>query len=50
VKLRNAVKAGAAVRWSDVVVDENSEAVRVRREMERVFGGSSVTAQRPAAE
>ena len=50
VKLRNAVKAGAAVRWSDVVVDENSEPVRVRREMEKMFGGSSATAQRPAAE
>ena len=50
VKLRNAVKAGAAVRWLDVVVDENSEPVRVRREMEKVFGGSSATAQRPAAE
>ena len=51
VKLRNAVKAGAAVRWSDVVVDENSEAVRVRREMEKMFGVSiAATAQRPAAE
>ena len=50
VKLRNAVKAGAAVRWSDVVVDENSEAVRVRREMEKICGVSSATAQRPAAE
>ena len=50
VKLRNAVKAGAAVRWSDVVVDESSEPVRVRREMEKMFGDSSATAQRPAAE
>ncbi len=50
VKLRNAVKVGAAVRWSDVVVDESSEAVRVRREMERAFGGKTATEQRPAAE
>jgi predicted homoserine dehydrogenase-like protein len=50
VKLRNAVKAGTTVRWSDVIVDEASEAVRVRREMERVLGGSFATAQRPAAE
>jgi len=35
VKLVNPVAAGAVVRWSDVVVDESSTAVRVRREMER---------------
>jgi predicted homoserine dehydrogenase-like protein len=50
VKLRNAVKAGTTVRWSDVIVDEASEAVRVRREMEKVLGASFATAQRPAAE
>ena len=37
VKLKRAVKAGAPVRWSDVEVDETSEAVRVRREMEAMF-------------
>jgi predicted homoserine dehydrogenase-like protein len=50
VKLRNAVTAGTTVRWSDVIVDEASEAVRVRREMEKVLGASFATAQRPAAE
>ncbi len=50
VKLRNAVKAGAAVRWADVVINETSEAVRVRREMEKVFSSKSATTQRPAAE
>ncbi|HEY7690184.1 MAG TPA: flagellar biosynthesis protein FlgA, partial [Dongiaceae bacterium] len=49
VKLRNAVNSGATVRWSDVVIDETSEAVRVRREMERVFGASAA-AKRSAAE
>ena len=34
VTLRNPVKEGAAVRWSDVAIDEHSEAVRARREME----------------
>jgi predicted homoserine dehydrogenase-like protein len=34
VKLRRAVKAGASLTWNDVVVDETSEAVRIRREME----------------
>jgi predicted homoserine dehydrogenase-like protein len=34
VKLVRAVKAGAVVTWNDVVVDEVSLAVRVRREME----------------
>ncbi len=37
VKLVNPVAAGAAVRWSDVQIDASSEAVRVRREMEREF-------------
>ena len=50
VKLRNAVKAGAAVRWSDVIVDETSEAVRVRREMEGMFHGNRSVAKRSAAE
>ena len=31
---RRAVKAGASLTWNDVVVDETSEAVRIRREME----------------
>jgi hypothetical protein len=32
------VPAGQPVRWSDVAFDENSTAVRVRREMERSYG------------
>jgi predicted homoserine dehydrogenase-like protein len=50
VKLRNAVKAGTVVRWGDIVVDENNEAVLVRREMEKMFSSKSATEQRPAAE
>ncbi|HUC63480.1 MAG TPA: SAF domain-containing protein [Alphaproteobacteria bacterium] len=52
VKLRQAVKQGTVVRWSDVAVDEASEAVRVRRAMERRFGAAADTglAKRPAAE
>jgi len=38
VALRRAVAGGALVRWSDVSVDEQSEPVRVRREMEATFG------------
>jgi predicted homoserine dehydrogenase-like protein len=37
VKLRRNVKAGASLAWSDVAVDEASEAVRIRREMETLF-------------
>jgi predicted homoserine dehydrogenase-like protein len=36
--LRNPVKAGEVVRWSDVAADEASESVRVRREMEQRLG------------
>jgi len=42
VKLVKPVAAGQPVRWSDVVVDENSFAVKLRREMERTFGGASI--------
>jgi len=37
-KLLRAVSAGQPVRWSDVALDANSTAVRVRREMEQSFG------------
>jgi predicted homoserine dehydrogenase-like protein len=40
VKLRNPVKAGTAVIWRDVEIDESQLAVRVRREMERAAAGS----------
>ena len=42
-------KAGAPVRWTDVIVDEASEAVRMRREMEVAFRDEAAM-QRPAAE
>jgi predicted homoserine dehydrogenase-like protein len=41
-KLLKPIAAGAAVRWSDVTLDETHPAVRCRREMEAVF---SATAQ-----
>ena len=39
VRLTRAVGADQAVTWDDVAVDESDDAVRVRREMEREFGG-----------
>jgi predicted homoserine dehydrogenase-like protein len=38
-KLLRAIPAGSPVKWSDVAVDANSTAVRVRREMETAMGG-----------
>ena len=35
--LTRPVAAGALVRWADVAVDETNSAVRLRREMERLF-------------
>ena len=43
-KLLRPVSAGQAVRWSDVAFDANSTAVRVRREMERLFGTAQLDA------
>jgi len=37
VKLLKPVAAGQPLRWADVAVDESSHAVKVRREMERLF-------------
>ena len=37
VKVLRPVAAGQPVRWIDVAVDESSPAVRLRREMERLF-------------
>jgi predicted homoserine dehydrogenase-like protein len=45
VKLVNPVPAGQPVRWTDVQTDATSEAVKIRREMERDFA----PAQRAAA-
>ncbi|HUN51872.1 MAG TPA: Gfo/Idh/MocA family oxidoreductase [Candidatus Sulfotelmatobacter sp.] len=50
VRLRQPVKAGQTVRWADVTVDEASEAVRIRREMEAAFDGRQPAQHRPAAE
>ncbi len=41
VKVVNPVKAGTALRWSDVQVDDTLEAVRIRREMEALFRNPS---------
>ena len=40
VKLKRDVPAGRAVSWDDVEIDASSEAVKVRREMEKMFGGT----------
>jgi len=37
VTLQRPVKQGDVVGWRDVVIDEGSEAVRFRREMEGIF-------------
>ena len=39
VKLMRDVAVGATVTWGDVAADEGAEAVKVRREMEKAFGG-----------
>ena len=35
--LRRAVRSGEVVTWNDVVADDNSQPVRIRREMEQLF-------------
>ena len=40
VTLQEAVQAGQVLRVSDVVLDEAQEAVRVRRDLERIFGAA----------
>jgi predicted homoserine dehydrogenase-like protein len=40
-KLTRPVAAGEALRWSDVAVDGNVPAVRLRREMEEHFRGAA---------
>jgi predicted homoserine dehydrogenase-like protein len=37
VKLKNPIKTGQRLKWSDVEYDANSLAVKVRREMEAAF-------------
>ena len=50
LRLRSPIQDRMPVRWVDVAIDEASETVRARREMESVFRGDAVDAQRPAAE
>jgi predicted homoserine dehydrogenase-like protein len=50
VRLRNPVKAGNLIASADVALDEASEAVRIRREMETMFAAELPDRQRPAAE
>jgi predicted homoserine dehydrogenase-like protein len=46
VKLKNAVAKDRPVTWADVEIDETSQAVRIRREMEAMFSGTAAqTAQ-----
>src|ERR1700731_62001 len=40
VRLRHAVAHGEVVRWSDVEVNENDDAIKTRRAMEAKFGGT----------
>lgn len=42
VKLKNDIAEGAKLTWSDVEIDEDSQAVRIRREMEAAFAGRNV--------
>jgi predicted homoserine dehydrogenase-like protein len=37
VKLKNDVALGQSIRWADVEIDQTSEAVKTRREMEAAF-------------
>jgi len=39
VKVKRDVAAGATLSWDDIAYDASSQAVRIRREMERMFGG-----------
>ena len=40
IKLNRDVAQGEPLRWSDVTIEATDPAVRVRREMERAFGGA----------
>ena len=44
VTLKNAVARDRPVTWSDVDIDETSQAVRVRREMETLFAQDAAQA------
>ena len=47
VKLKRGIAEGATVSWDDVEYDAGSEAVKVRLEMERMFGGGGETSKGP---
>jgi predicted homoserine dehydrogenase-like protein len=44
VKLLRPIAAGATVGWADVAIDATQQAVRVRRDMERLFNGQQQSA------
>jgi predicted homoserine dehydrogenase-like protein len=44
VTLRRPIVAGKPILWSDVDIDDTDEAVRLRREMERMFAPASAHA------
>jgi len=45
VTLTRDIKTGERLRWSDVTVDESSQAVRIRREMEARFSRPNLAAE-----
>jgi predicted homoserine dehydrogenase-like protein len=47
VKLKNDIAHGAVVKWSDVEIDADNDAIRTRRAMEVKFGGAQLR-QQPA--
>jgi predicted homoserine dehydrogenase-like protein len=40
VKLKRDIAEGEGLSWDDVDYDANAQAVKIRREMENMFGGS----------
>lgn len=48
VALGAPLTAGQIVRWTDVRLDESAEAVRIRREMEAIFGAPAPEAAAPS--
>jgi predicted homoserine dehydrogenase-like protein len=46
VRLKRAIAEGEIVSWDDVEYDADSEAVQIRREMERTFGGGELSRQK----
>jgi len=46
VKVKRDIPEGRTVSWNDVEYDAISEAVKVRREMERMFGAASDASKR----